>query len=309
MNIKRPEKDIIEVFGYSPNDTTEQCRSLWNIGACPFLNIPCSKRNHDGSVTYGTCSVSSPYGDCVICPNRLYVNNFQTLKAVSKDAFGDIPCLTYSEYVQNRRKPGPFVVLLGMHSGHEINLRNSCSMDWVLAKIENAKLIEYTGVEVQSIDITGNYRDNWYAYKNISSNTVVPKSEHGLNWANVHKRLIPQIIRKSIIYSRSKIVHSGLYFIVPEIVYRKFEDIIGKDIPLVEYKAPDIITVHTYSLDKKVMEGKIRALKLERTLRFSITDFSNRFISGPNLPDAVELDLAVCNALGIADANHTYISI
>lgn len=309
MNIKRPEKDVIEVFGYAPNDTSADCRSLWNIGACPFLSIPCTKRNHDGSVTYGTCSVSSPYGDCVICPNRLYVHNFQTLKTVSRDAFGDIPCLTYSEYVQNRQNSGPYVVLLGMHSGHEINLRNSCSMDWVLAKIENSKLVEYTGIEVQSIDITGNYRDNWYAYKNISQSTTVPKSEHGLNWANVHKRLIPQIIRKSIIYSRSKLVHSGLYFIVPEIVYKKFEDIIGKDIPLVDSKSPETITVHTYSLGKSVCEGCIRSLELIRSLRFSITEFSNRFISGPNLPNSVELDLAVCNALGISDNNNQYATL
>lgn len=113
-----------------------------------------------------------------------------------------------------------------MHSGHEIKLQQSCSMDWVLAKIENARLVEYTGIEVQSIDITNNYRDNWYAYKNISENAIIPRSEHGMNWANVHKRLIPQIIRKSLIYSRSSFVNSGLYFIVPDIVYKKFEDII-----------------------------------------------------------------------------------
>ena len=87
-----------------------------------------------------------------------------------------------------------------MHSGHEINLRGKLSMDWVLAKIEDGTLLEYTGVEVQSIDITGNYRDAWYAYKNLAANRSkpIPSSAHGMNWANVHKRLIPQIIRKSI---------------------------------------------------------------------------------------------------------------
>ena len=121
----------------------------------------------ESTVTYGTCSVTSPYGDCIICPNRLYVNNFETLRVVAEDAFGAIPFYTYSEYVTNRGQLEPFVVALGMHSGHEINLNRSCSMDWVLAKVVDQQLVEYTGIEVQSIDITGNYRDTWYAYKNI----------------------------------------------------------------------------------------------------------------------------------------------
>ena len=299
MRVKRPDKDIVEIFGYAPNDTSEECRSLWRIGACPFVQIPCNKRNHDSTVTYGTCSVTSPYGDCVICPNRLYVNRFETLREVAKDAFGDIPFYTYSEYVEHRRDKTPFVVALGMHSGHEINLSRSCSMDWVLAKVVDRHLVEYTGIEVQSIDITGNYRDNWYAYKNISEGTTIPRSEHGMNWANVHKRLIPQIIRKSLIYSRSDLVNNGLYFIVPEIVYQKFEEVIGADIPLVTDKSPDVITVHTYKLGPTVEEGCMRAIVPVRKLRFQMQEFSNRFISGPTLPSAVELDNAVKNALGL----------
>lgn len=299
MNVQRPDKDIVEIFGYAPNDTTSKCRSLWRIGACPFVEIPCTKKNHGATVVYGTCSVSSPYGDCVICPNRLYANHFETLKKVSQDAFGNIPFYTYAEYVRHREDNTSFVVALGMHSGHEINLNQSCSMDWVLARVEKQKLVEYTGVEVQSIDITGNYRDNWYAYKNIQEGKVIPKSEHGMNWANVHKRLIPQIIRKSLIYSQSLYVRSGLYFIVPDIVYKKFEGVIGDDIPLVTEKAPDVITVHTYKLGKPKPEGQIREIEEVRKLRFKMQDFSNRFISGPNLPAATKLDDAVRVALGI----------
>ncbi len=299
MKVVRPNKDIVEIFGYSPNDTSDECRSLWRIGGCPFVQIPCTKRNHESSVIYGTCSVTSPYGDCIICPNRLYVDKFKTLRVVAEDAFGSLPFYTYAEYIEHRNMDTPFVVALGMHSGHEINLSRSCSMDWVLAKVVDKQLVEYTGIEVQSIDITGNYRDNWYAYKNIREGIIIPRSEHGMNWANVHKRLIPQIIRKSLIYSRSNFVNNGLYFIVPEIVYQKFEEVIGSDIPIVRDKAPDVITVHTYKLGDCVEEGKIRTIELVRKLRFKMQDFSNRFISGPNLPLATDLDNAVKNALGL----------
>lgn len=299
MVVKRPKNDIVEIFGHAPNDTTISCRSLWTLGACPFVALPCSKTNHDKTIVYGTCSVTTAFGDCIICPNRLYANNYETLRNISADAFGDIPFLTYQEYVRQRTQIVSCVVALGMHSGHEIKLGRSCSMDWVLAKISGGKLVEYTGAEVQSIDITNNYRDNWYAYRNISPNAVIPRSEHGLNWANVHKRLIPQIIRKSLIYSRSQYVKSGLYFIVPDVVYRKFEEIIGEDIPLVERKGPDIITVHTYALGETVAEGQIRKIVPVRRLRFQMQDFSDRFIAGPNLPDAQELDSAISAALGV----------
>ena len=299
MEVKRPRNDIVEIFGYAPNDTTQECRSLWCIGACPFTSSPCTKTNHDKSVIYGTCSVTTAFGDCIVCPNRFYADKFGVLRRVAKDAFGDIPFYTYQEYVAHRADSEACVVALGMHSGHEVKLGQSCSMDWVLALIESARLLSYTGIEVQSIDITNNYRDNWYAYKNIMEGVIIPRSEHGMNWANVHKRLIPQLIRKSLIYSMSEYVKHGLYFVVPEIVYKKFEDIIGANIPLVLDKGADVITVHTYALGETVSEGEIRRLKLVRENRFKMKDFAERFISGPNLPSASELDNAVKNALGL----------
>lgn len=298
MIIHRPKKDIVEIFGYAPNDTSQTCRSLWNLSACPFIKKQCIKQNHDQSVIYGTCSVTTPFGDCVICPNRFYANNFHIIKTVAHDAFGDIKFYTYQEYIDKRDTFSSGVVALGMHSGHEIGLKN-CSMDWVLAKIEDNRLINYTGIEVQSIDITGNYRDTWYAYKNINDSSIIPKSEHGLNWANVHKRLIPQIIRKSLIYSKSNFVTNGLYFIVPDIVFKKFEEIIGTDIPLVEHPGADIITVYTYGLDTPGPEGTIRDLIQIRKIRFTIDEFSKRFISGQNLPPATELDNAIKKSLGL----------
>jgi hypothetical protein len=161
-------------------------------------------------------------------------------------------------------------------------------MDWVLARIKNGVLKDYVGIEVQSIDITGNYRDAWYAARDKKA--IIPNSAHGLNWANVHKRLIPQIIRKSLVYSKSNFVKQGLYFIVPEAVYQKFEDIIGDDIPLVQSAAKDVITVHTYDLEANAPLGTIRGLVLKRTLRFKLDEFSARFISGPNLPSGDTLD-------------------
>jgi hypothetical protein len=299
--VDRPKKDIIEIFGYAPDDRSISSRSLWNLGACPFIEKPCTKWNHDRTVVYGTCSVTSPSGDCIICPNRLYEDKYKILKKVASDCFGpELEFLTYEEFIPRRNEGGEFVIALGQNSGKEVKIGTSLSMDWVLALVQNGVLHEYVGIEVQSIDITGNYRDNFYAYKNYSDKTdVIPSSRHGLNWANVHKRLMPQLIRKGLIYSRSDLVKSGLFFLVPDIVYKKFEEIIGEDIPDVVEASKGTITVHTYSLTDNVPHGDQRSIKLEREKRFSLDEFSRRFINGPNLPSGEELDAAVKRVLGI----------
>ena len=299
--VQRPSKDIVEIFGYAPDDLSVASRSLWNLGACPFIEKPCTKTNHDQTITYGTCSVTSPYGDCIICPNRMYENRYASLKRVAYDVFGsDSEFLTYQEYISRRNDISECIVALGQTSGKEVKLGTSLSMDWVLAKVHRGNLIEYVGIEVQSIDITGNYRDTWYAYKNLNSpDTIIPKSGHGMNWANVHKRLIPQLIRKGLIYSRSNLVASGLYFVLPDIVYKKFEDVIGSDIPLVDKCAPDVLTVHTYSLSSPVEHRQQRHLILEREMKFELEEFSGRFIAGANLPSGEDLDNSVRRVLGL----------
>ena len=299
--IDRPKNDIVEIFGYAPDDLTTDARILWNLGACPFVNKVCSKSNSDQTVVYGTCSVTTAFGHCVICPNRIYEKNYKSLRKVAVDAFGeDIEFLMYEEFIPRRSSITECIVALGQNSGKEVKLGNKLSMDWVLARVRNGELLEYVGIEVQSIDITNNYRDNWYAYKNLNKNTkVIPRSEHGLNWANVHKRLIPQLIRKGLIYAKSDMVSNGLYFVLPDIVYKKFEDVIGSDIPLVKHKAADVLTVHTYSLSDSVEHGKQRHLVVEREIRFELEEFSKRFISGAKLPTGEELDDAVRKVLGL----------
>lgn len=298
----RKRKDLVEVFGYAPDDLSTAARSLWNIGGCPFVKKACTKINHDQSITYGTCSVTSPYGDIMICPNRMYAEDYKTLKRVADDAFGHIPFLLFDEYISKRGAITECIVALGKNSGKEVQVGRHVSMDWVLAHIVDAKLVEYVGVEIQSIDIIGNYRDAWHGYKHLptsnSSIDKIPSSNHGLNWANVHKRLIPQLIRKGIIYSRSKLVKKGMYFILPDVVYNKFEDIIGKDIPTVNNASCETLTVFTYSLGDNVSQGQHRELVEVRKLRFILDEFSSRFISGPNLPAGEDLDEAVKRVLG-----------
>lgn len=293
---KNNSRSLIEVFGHAPNDITSKARKFWGLNACPFMGRACTKFDHTNTICYGTCSVSNAGQNVIICPNRLYANNYETIRHVSEDVFGKLPFMLFDEYLKKESRSLNCVVALGQNSGREVKL-SKMSMDWVLAHIKNGKLIEYVGIEVQSIDITGNYRDAWYAARD--KKLVIPPSAHGLNWANVHKRLMPQIIRKSLVYSRSLLVKNGLFFIVPDPVYQRFEEIIGSDIPTVNAPCKDVITVFTYDLGEPVPHGQVRKLVRRRVVRFKLDEFSARFISGPNLPAGNELDNKIREILDI----------
>lgn len=301
--IKRPRNDIVEIFGYAPDDLTVDARKAWKDKSCVFTGVPCTKTNHDKSEVYGVCSVTTMGEECIVCPNRMYADGYQILSDVAEDAFGSgLRLCLYSEYkaLTLSGSDETVVVALGHGSGQEVRLGRQLSMDWVLAKMQGDVLLEYVGIEVQSIDITGNYRDNWASYRDLphSGSRVIERSGHGMNWANVHKRLIPQLIRKGLIYSRSSKVASGLYFLLPDIVYKRFEAVIGADIEVEEDKSPDNLTVFTYGLGPKVPYGSVRSLVPERRIRFSLEEFSSRFVAGANLPSGDELDAAVRKGLG-----------
>ncbi len=299
-------KDIAEIFGYAPDDVTTTARSLWNVEGCPFTNRRCIKYNHDKTICYGTCSVlnNKKNGldeEVIICPNRLYENNYETIKKVSEDAFGiSIPFFTYADYIKNRGSLKECVVALGQNSGQEVKLGRAMSMDWVLVLTQGSTLVEYVGLEVQSMDITGNYRDTWHAYKNLPNNpnSVIPSSAHGINWANVHKRLIPQLIRKGLVYSSSNFVKKGLYFIVPDSVYQQFENQVGI-LPTVSTPTGHTMTVFTYSLGPITPHGYQRPLVQTRKLTFLMSDFAEQFIAGPKLPKGTVLDSYIKTRLGL----------
>lgn len=293
---KKAPRSLVEVFGHAPNDTTPKSGKYWELKACPFIGRACTKYDHTNTICYGTCSVSNAGHEVVICPNRLYANDYESIRHVSKDVFGKLPFMMFDEYIKKATVSLECVVALGQNSGKEVKL-SKMSMDWVLAHIRKGKLVEYVGIEVQTIDITGNYRDAWYAARDKKPD--IPASGHGLNWANVHKRLMPQIIRKGLVYSKSALVKKGLFFIVPEAVYQRFEEIIGSDIPLEPAAGKGVISVFTYDLGKAVPHGRMRGLVRNRVLRFKLDEFSARFISGPNLPAGNELDEKIREILGL----------
>lgn len=303
------KQDIVEIFGFAPNDVSPVARAAWGNEQCPFIGQQCTKTNHDNSKIYGTCSVSNgikrDFGkDIVICPNRLYAQNYTTIRNAALAVWGALnPVIviggTLSQLKEAAYQDGGrhIVIAFGKNSGREIgvNANGQMSMDWVLQRYErvNDQLVvrDFIGIEVQSIDITGNYRDTHQAYADFGSGIAVqsiPDSDHGLNWANVHKRLIPQIIRKGNIYQQSARC-VGFYFIVPDAVYKKFEEILGV-VPAATAPARDVVSVMTYSLGDAVQPGSHRALVLMRTAHYRLDDIKVAFSGNTSDSAPAQLD-------------------
>ena len=99
-----------------------------------------------------------------------------------------------------------------------------------------------------------------------------------MNWANIWKRIIPQLILKGSVAATSKLCTTGHYFIVPELVFSRFERLLG---PVRAVKSPGegVLTVMTYGLGPQVPHGSIRSLEQQRAIRMTTTEFARAFAS------------------------------
>jgi hypothetical protein len=285
--------DLCELFGFAPDDPSDPATAQWKSQECPFVGNTCIKHDNQQSVIYGTCSVVNYRGrgltrtkeEVIICPQRLYAENYKTLKSCVSDALQQtLPVFMADEYSTKKAKgilPKDLVVLLGQNSGKEITLSapdiGKLSLDWVAVRLEKGSPTLILPCEVQSIDTTNNYHDAWRAYSKRAR--TIPDSAHGMNWANVWKRLIPQLILKGAAASTCTLCKSGLYFVLPERVYKQFLKVVGS-VPAVKTSAQGTMTVMSYELGAPGPVGTVRQLVPVRTQKMLTKDFAAAFGAG-----------------------------
>ncbi len=263
---------ISEFFGYRAEDSSDTAVLNTARQVCPFLASFCTKALGDANnrTLSGVCAVrqvseGSPAVIC--CPNRIYAENYKMLSTVAQKAFGT----TYNLYagklaVAKAKAENGAVAVFGHGWGGELPLpkrkgKGSYYVDWILARLNGSgELVEFTAIEVQTIDTTGTYQN---ARRALIENHSIEKDTVGLNWENVSKRIIPQIIYKGQVLQREELCRSGLYFVCPKPVYdRVLERLGGKE------KLPQFPTqpaaIHFVAYDyiegTPVEDGKIRPL-------------------------------------------------
>lgn len=293
---------IVEFFGYSPEDPSPGAQAARDSLHCPFLGIRCTKILRDGLVS-GACTVrQATSGPVICCPNRLYAQDYRVLADVAALAFGSGVRLASPEQIQRRKRIGKNVVVFGKRWGKELKLprvrgRGGYFVDWILALVEPGNTLkEFVAVEVQSMDTTGNYRAERQAY--LDGESCEGYSPAGVNWENVSKRILPQIIYKGHVLRREERCKRGIFFVCPLPVYERISDRLGGN--MLEYPSlqPGSLTFLWYDLGPEVPPGKRRRLLSAGSFTTTVDQVALAFTSPTNLPPANVYEAAIRKELG-----------
>lgn len=171
---------------------------------CPYIKTRCPKRSTQlPDEPYPVCTLwrrsdgePDPAEDLIfVCPKRFYAVDFLT-EVVAHCWPGDAP-------------KNPMVA-------PEVKMAGFGNVDFVIADVQDdGEIDRFLSVELQAIDITGSI---FPAYQAIRAGTDLPKRPtYGLNWDNVYKRYITQLIRKGYFHHHWK---SKIVAVIPEQVYQ-----------------------------------------------------------------------------------------
>lgn len=298
---------IVEFFGHEP--LRVEAKTFVNGRICPFIGEDCIKPNH------GSCSVRQTKGDPIICcPNRLYGDHYRILADIARQAFGPQAVLTRSADAKKLRLAGSLTgneaVAFGHHWTGELSIpkpatksgksKSNFYVDWVIAKVNSSgELEDFTAVEVQTIDTTGNYREqseDFFKFKPFTRGNGKGFSDAGMNWENVNKRILPQLIYKGHVLRREAKCSKGLFFACPSQVLQRVKDRLGDN--LLEYAIGNgTITFRSYDLGPLDPATGQRGLVYKEQFTTTIDQLAVAFTAPTNLPPQNVYAAAINNAL------------
>jgi len=284
---------ITEFFGYRAEDKSNVALTAAASGLCPFLGSQCVKILSRDRIVSGVCAIRQKTDGApsvICCPNRLYADEYKILYKIAYDAFSrKLKLYAGRVAVEMAKIEDGAIAVFGQGWGGELRLPQrggigSYFIDWVLARLDGAgKLVEFTAIEVQTIDTTGNYRtarDGLLNRRDVVGDTV------GLNWENVSKRIIPQIIYKGQVLQREELCKTGLYFICPQPIYERVLRRLGGKERLPKFPTQPA-SIHFVSYDytnAKKANGVIRPLDIIEEHCTTVYKIQEAF-SAMNLPD------------------------
>src|SRR5579883_923003 len=214
---------LVELFGYAPGDSSPNARTSRIKSSCPFVGGTCIKRFKSGLIS-GACTLKpTNSGPVICCPNRMYAEGHRILLDVAVDAFG--PGMRIGRSTTEAECDGFDVVVFGKHWGKELRLPSRLKgggyfVDWILARLGPAcELEEFVALEVQTMDTTGSYEAQ--VHRLLATGTTLKDKQSNINWENVSKRILPQIIFKGHVLRQEDLCRKGMYFICPSPVYTR----------------------------------------------------------------------------------------
>lgn len=280
--------NVHELFGFPPRDASPQAIQARGSLVCPFIGKTCAKTLNDGMVS-GVCTIKPvTSGPVICCPVRLYADHYRILEDVATQCFGGGMELLPAARAIGEGRSRPVVAVFGKGWGGELHLpsvggRGAYFVDWILAELNPpGVLVDFAAIEVQSIDTTGNYRSEREALMN--GGQFDGRSTVGLNWENVNKRILPQLIYKGHVLRREPLCTKGLFFVSPRPVYKRIQERLGSG--LAEYHLqPGSITFKHYDLSAgPPRAGESLDLEMTGYLSTTVDQVALAFTMPANLP-------------------------
>ena len=121
-------------------------------------------------------------------------------------------------------------------------------------------------------------------------------SDAGMNWENVNKRILPQLIYKGHVLRREAKCTKGLYFVCPKQVYDRIRERLGgalHDYP----KSAGTITFRSYEVGPRGPGGQQRPLRLSGQFTTTVDQVALAFTAPMNLPEQSVYEAAINAAL------------
>jgi hypothetical protein len=114
-----------------------------------------------------------------------------------------------------------------------------------------------------------------------------PPREEGhdpnMNWENVNKRIIPQLLTKGNVFRRERLYKKGLFFVCPTPVYENMLERLGAELQDYSFQA-GALTFRTYALEESTTPGKIRPLVFRKQFTTTVDHLRDIFNSTLSLP-------------------------
>lgn len=174
---------IAEFFNFSTKNDSINWYNVLSAQYCGYLNKKCIKvRKSEPSVSIGTCTVQ--YGkdnqEVIICPHRLIEKRRIFLDCI---------------HLLTLHEPGN-----ELHVIPEITIPGG-SVDYFLASVRDKKVIDFVGIELQTLDTTGTVwpeRQRFLTDLNILEEPEEGYGDkpYGMNWKMTAKTILVQLHHK-----------------------------------------------------------------------------------------------------------------
>ncbi|GGB88463.1 NotI family restriction endonuclease [Knoellia flava] len=290
---------IYEWFGYAATDASPEAALAAEDKLCPHIKGMCVKRSSGGVCSIVPTGSPTPV---IICPQRMYTDSHRFLKEIALEAFSDadlesgpdgLPLLTPFAQVRERALMSgrAQVGVFGQGFGGELRLPPAgnglgrYSIDFVLTHVQSdGELATFVPVEVQSIDISNS---NTRGVTALQRDRTIAPTKAGLNYENVNKRILPQLIVKGLMLQAEELCRQGIYFVSPVPVYERVLMRLGgserlRRIP----RQPGSITFWPIDYGAAIVPGQTIPIRRTVGRTISTSDMSIAFITPENLPPA-----------------------